>query len=523
MASPPAALRQVASIMSLTQKILRGSTLNLLDHGVRTAALLVVTPVMISGLGMESYGVWLVLTAAVSFLNLLDGGITLSGTRYLARALGEKNGAENYVRTAGTLSWLYRWIGVGCLMVTGILVLAVPWVVKNAEWTGTGRMVIAVLGVSMALRFFLRIHLVVLKSHVRYDLIVAASLVKVVLQSVLVVVLLRNGHGLLVLALAQITSDLVDQFLIVMFSHKTGDPRTLRANPCPELLPDILRYSVLAFLNTTGQQLRSGIGPFVISGFVGVARVPVFNMGLRLMTMFFDVVNAIMGGTLLAGFSQVEGRSGVEGVREKYLLSLRFSTALAILGATGLFSLGPAFLERWLGMDFTESGTVLRLLVLPHALWLMQFPAGSLFLSLNKHQVITWLTFIAGVVNVLLSILLASRVGFYGVVWASFADLTAFYGLVVPVLVSRALHMPLARYYRLLLTPAVKLGAILGLGAWLLSPLAVPDYGRITLSAGLICALFAVAAVFVMLSAAERAALLARWRSRHTKKAPGNS
>ncbi len=497
--------------MSLTRKILRGSTLNLVDHAARILAMLVVTPLMVAKLGLEGYGIWLVLTAAVSFLNLLDGGITLSGTRYLARALGGKD-AEAAGLVTGTLRWLYRRIGLGCAVATAGLVLAVPWLVRDAAWQESARLVLLALGGGMTLRFFLRIHLVILKGHLRYDLIVAASLVKVVLQTALVLALLTRGHGLVVLAVAQIISDLFDQLLVVFFSRRTGGGAHARAGHSPELLPEILRYSALAFLNTTGQHLRSRIDPFVITNFVGVAAVPVYNMGLRLATLFADMVNAVMGGTLLAGFSQVEGRDGLDGVRRKFLFSLRFSIPLALLGAAGLAVLGPAFLLRWVGPDFADSGTVLRLLVPPYALWLMQFPSGSLFLSLNRHNLITKLTFGAGLFNVALSVTLASWMGFYGVVWATFVDMTLFYGLAVPLLVSRVLGMPLMRYYAVLITPVLKLGLALGAAALLAQPLVKPDYLSLLMAGMALGAAFGAACWWLLMHRDERAVILRKLR-----------
>jgi O-antigen/teichoic acid export membrane protein len=490
--------------MSLQRKILRGSTLNLLDHVARVGSMLVVTPLMVTQLGLEGYGIWLVLTAAVSFLNLLDGGITLSGTRYLARSLGRGDTAE-VDRVTGTLRWLYRRVGLACLAATGLLVLAVPWLVRDPVWQQAARQVLLALGLGMALRFFLRIHLVILKSHVRYDLIVAASIAKILVQTSLILWLLTRGHGLVVLALAQILSDLIDQCLVVLFSRRTQPPAKSRA--CRELLPDILRYSGLAFLNSTGQHLRSRIDPFVLSAFVGVASVPVYNMGLRLVTLFFDVVNALMGGTLLAGFSQVEGRSGLDGVREKFLLSLRFSIPLALFGATGLAVLGPAFLVCWLGPEFAESGTVLRLLVPPYTLWLMQFPAGSVFLSLNRHHLITRLTFAAGLFNALLSALLASQIGLHGVVWATFIDMTLFYGIAVPLLLCRVLDLRPLAYLRTLLRPALQVGPVLAAVAWLAAPWLRPDYGSLAFAGLILGTVFAVATWFLLLNGEERRAL----------------
>jgi O-antigen/teichoic acid export membrane protein len=494
--------------MSLLQKVLRGSFLNLMDQGVRVVAMLLVTPVVVSHLGLERYGIWLLVMAAISFLALLDGGVTLSGTRFLARSIGGTGSQEEII---GTLRWLYWRIGLACLVGTLGLALAVPWLVQDQQWQETARWALLALGGSMAVRFFLRIHLVVLKAHLRYDLIVTASLVKVVLQSVLVVVLLVRGHGLVVLALAQILSDLVDQFLVVMFSKRT-ESSLPAARHSPVLLPEILRYSGIAFLQTMGQHLRSQADPFILSAFVGVSSVPVYNMAMRLVSLFDDMVNAALGGTLLSAFSHVEGRSGMAGLKVQYLFSLRFSVILTLLGGAGLFVLGPAFLVAWLGEGFSESGFLLRLILIPAMFKLMQYPGYGLLYSINQHYQLTKLTFAGGLINAVLSIALTSQIGIQGVALATFIEMSLFYIVILPVIISSTISMPLITYYRELLKPAVKLAIPLVLWGVCIHPYVQPDFLRLALAGSSLIPVVALGSLFLLFSRQERGELYLRLR-----------
>lgn len=497
--------------MSLTRKILRGSTLNLVDHAVKTASMLVLTPFMVASLGMEAYGIWLLLTAAVSFLNLLDGGVTLSGTRYLARALGKTDGEEDRGNVVGTLRWLYQRIGLLCLLATGGLVAALPAFLKDPAWLDTGRWVVLALGGGAALRFFLRIHLVILKSHLRYDLIVAASLVKVLLQTALLLTLLARGHGLTSLALAQLSTEVVDQLLVVLFSRRAASTNLRHAKPSRDLMKELLGCSAVVLLNVGSHQLRGRVPPFVLTSYVGLASVPVFSMGQRLIAMFSEIINTALGGLLLAGFSQMEGRGGLDAVRAKFLLSLRFCVPLVLFVSTGMAVLGPAFLQRWLGPGFEESGGVLRMLLVPYAVWLMQYPVESLFLSLNQYHRITTLTASAGLANLGLSIWLASFMGMNGVVWAACVEMTLFYGIGVPWMTSRLIQTSLADYYALLLLPLAKLAPVALTFALAAGLFVKPDYTLLISLGAVLAALFILSIYGLILTPEERAALRRRF------------
>ncbi len=503
--------------MKLAQRIISGSALNLLDHGVKCASMLILTPVIISHLGLTVYGIWLLLTAAVSFLNLLDGGITLSGTRFLAKSLGKKVPGSEPGTVIATLRWLYRWIGLICLVTTLGITGALPLFLKEAEWLETGRMVVLAMGVTTAFRFFLRIHTVVLKSHLRYDLIVVTSIAKVIVQTIILLVLLHLEQGLTALVTGQIVSDILDQLLLRRFSRRVNEHQGSGPGYSRELSREILRFSSHTLLNTAGQHLRSRVDPFLVNAFVGLASVSVYNMGLRLATLFADLVIAIMGGSLLAGFSYLEGRDGFESVRRKYFLSLRVSIPFALMGACGLAALGPPFLIRWLGPEFADSGRVLEFLILPYTLWLMQFPSGSLLLSLNQHHHLTKLTFAAGLVNVILSTILASIIGFFGVVLATLIEMSLFYGIAVPILVSKVLQISLRDYYLAMIRPILKIGWLVPILIYLGRRYSEPDYLSLFWIGTLMAATFAAASAYFLTSSSERNQLLSRIRTRFRK------
>ena len=476
--------------------------------------MLILTPVIISHLGLKVYGIWLLLTAAVSLLTLLDGGITLSGTRFLARSLGKSNPDNDPGEVIATLRRLYHRIGLLCLAATLGIAAALPLFLKEPDWLDTGRIMVLALGGTNAFRFFLRIHSVVLKSHLRYDLIVATSLVKIVVQTIILLVLLHLEYGLIALISAQILSDVLDQALLRVFSRRVQGTSPQNAVYSRELSREIIHFSTHTLLNTAGQHLRSRVDPFLVNAFTGLASVSVYNMGLRLATLFADFFIAMMGGSLLAGFSYLEGRDGFEAVRRKYFLSLRVSIPLALLGACGLAALGPPFLIRWLGPEFSDSGKVLEFLVLPYTMWLMQFPSGSLLLSLNQHHYLTRLIFAAGLVNVLLSTLFASIIGFFGVVLATLVEMSLFYGIAVPILVSRVLQIRLWNYYLVLLKPLLKIGWLVPVLLVLGRHFAEPSYLRLFGIGFILVATFTSASAFLLTTAAERVLILRQIQSR---------
>lgn len=435
--------------MSLTSRVLRGSTLNLVDHFAKLVVMFLVTPLLVSKLGIEQYGVWLLLMTIVSFYYFLDFGITLCGIRFLARAIGT-NDPQQYETTVGTLRGMFHTIGWIC---TGLAFLAPPvfYFFHTAEWKDEASLLLLVFGLSVAIRFFLQIHLVVLKSHVRYDWIVVSSLIKLAIQTTLIVVFLFKGYGIISLMIAHVLADLVDQFVIIFFSKRSDSRNFSRFARNTELQKEILRHSATVSLGSLVHKLRERIDPLLIAGFCSVSLIPIYSIGTRLILQFSDIINALLGGTLLAAFSQTAGKQGEDSVRGKYLQSLHFSVPFATFSLTLAFLYGPDFLLRWLGNDFYNSGLVLRLLAIPFAFQMMQYPSNALFLTLGKQHYLAWLRFAGALFNVALSILLVLFFGFFGIVIATTIEMTLSSVIIQPILTQKITEKSITSAYHKIL------------------------------------------------------------------------
>lgn len=469
--------------MALTKNIIRGSTITLVEQGIKLAIMFVTTPLMVKFLGEEKYGTWLVALALIGYLKFLDLGVSFSGTRFLGQAIGSHD-HERFRQISKTLCYLYNRIGLLAAIATIIVGLILPaWLPEDSLIIQT-RWILIGLGFTTTLRFWTRIFEITLKSHVRYDLIGLTSIVKSIIQGALVIFLLTSGYGLNALLLSFILSDIIDQLLLCIFARRVyPEAKTLIVRNRPSETLDLVKFSATATFTSLGSTLRGGIDPLIVGKFSGLEMVPIYSIGARFLTIFTDAINAIFGGNFLAAFSQLDGRNDREALVQSFLKSLRFSAALTTCGASALAILGPPFIERWIGTGFEDSGQVLLILLFPTSLLLIQYPIWGFFYSQNKQHWLAWLTFGGGLFNVILSILLSLKFGFFGVVWATFIEMIFVFGISVPILASRLCKTSLFSYWNGIvsgLLPAATVGILYYMLTrnWL-----EPNYGSLTLQA----------------------------------------
>ena len=145
---------------------------------------------------------------------------------------------------------------------------------------------------------------------------------------------------------------------------------------------------------------------------------------------------------------------------------------------------GPAFIERWMGAGFAQSGEILLVLVVPYCLFLIQYPGLGLMFSIDAHRTLAKVAWGGSVLNLVLSIVLGIQFGLMGVVWATVVDLALVYGVLFPVALTRAVGIPLGQY----------LGTVVWGAAQVVLPAAVyyllvrghiePDYLNLALLSG---------------------------------------
>lgn len=490
--------------MALAGKLLRGSSVTVADLGIKLAVMFVTTPLMVTSLGKQDYGIWLLALTIVGYLRYLDLGVSFTGTRFLGQAIGSED-PERYRSLFLSLSYLFNRIGLAALVVTLTLAVCLPLAFRENAILRETRWILLGLGLTTALRFWTRIFEVVLKSHVRYDLIGITSILKTLVQGGLIIYFLAAGHGLSTLLVIFIATDVLDQVLLFSFSRRLyPESRFAFVRKRTPDVPSLVRYSATAAVASLGKSLRDGVDPIIVGQISGISQVPVYSIGTRFLSVFTDLVNAIFGGSFLAAFSQIDGRDDREALTRNFLRSIRFSSAISVAGACFLAILGPPFITRWIGDSFADSARVLHILLFPTILSLMQYPVWSFFYSQEKQKWLAAVTFGGGIFNIILSIFLALRIGFFGVVWATFVEMIIVFALIVPILASRLCGVSVMRYLWPMLRSALPIIPVGFACALFLRDLIEPDYLHVLLAGTGLALLMAPVLWWLVLSREDR-------------------
>lgn len=466
--------------MESKAKILaKGSFLRICTFFLNAAIAFLMMPFVIHSLGDKMYGLWIFIGSFLDFYWLFDLGFSSAVQRYVSRAIGSKNYTEANI-IINTSLLLFTFIGISTLSCTILAAFSLPMFVKNITDVTLFRELTIIIGLSFAMSFPMKVFSGILTSSLRYDLVSAISIFKLLFRTLLIIVFLKLGYRIMALALISLVADFVFYIVTYLITKKvTTYLHISKTNVHLSRIRELFKYSIFTFIAQIADKLRFGIDNFVITIFLGLNFVTLYSIASRLMLYFIDfIITAI--GILTPVFSQYESRGDYQSLRQKFILTTKISSYLSILIGGILLIFGKAFIIRWVGSKYQEAYLILVILVFPIIIALMQNPSIQLVYGLSKHRFYAVSNSIEGLSNLILSIILVKKFGLVGIALGTAIPMLIVKLLIQPIYTCSIIRLNLRDYYFRILVPiSVKATAILTILWLFIKGIIAPTYLKI--------------------------------------------
>lgn len=427
-------------------RVLRNIGTNYASMAVAMLVGVILTPVMVRGLGDADYGLWVAVFALTGYFGLFDRGIRPSLVRYVShyKARGDTQALSKTLSTALTL-----YSAAGLLTAIATLVVASQfhvWFKLDPEHVAVSRMVVLLSGASLAIGFPLGVFGATLSGLQRYDIANTIGMGVTALRLGLFIVVLRLGGGLVELAGCALGLNLLGHTMsfIQVRRHLPGvaiRPWTFDR----EYLARIGSYSGIAFVGAFSSLLAFQTDALVITAFLGAAWVTPFALAATLVNHARSLVH---GATwvLSPTASELDTRGEKEKLENMIIQGSRYAVLISWPVLIAFLIFGDNLLTTWVGPRFASSAGILAILAVPVLVALPQSAASSVLYGVGRHRGVVALSLLNAVTNVLLSIWWVGPYGIVGVAWGTAVPLFLIGGVATIVYTCRALGVPLGKY-----------------------------------------------------------------------------
>ena len=374
------------------------------------------TPFVVHSLGDTGYGIWVLLTAMVNYLGLLDLGVRGAVTRYVA---GYRAAAQDLEagRMASAAIAILAGTGVVAIVVSVMMaILFLPLFHIPAEYVAQARTVIVLGGLTLAASLVSGAFGGILASIERFDFLSGIDILTTTLRAISVYVGLSHGIGLVGLVLIQLGYTLVRGALNYALARRQyPELRLMRLDWGWPELQRISSFSLVSAILHVSEAVILETDSLVIAAFLPVHMVALFAIGANL-TIYARAVCSGISQTMTPRASALQSAGRRHELQEMTLRAGRAATLVSLPIVVTFLVRGESFIGLWMGPDYAvASGQILAILSVALAVQAARQVATSAIIGLNRHRALAPWYLGEAAANLILSLLLVRSTGLVGV------------------------------------------------------------------------------------------------------------
>jgi O-antigen/teichoic acid export membrane protein len=501
---------------ALPQRFRRNVAVVYLNTFVTVGVVLVMTPLLVHGLGKEQYGIWVLVVALSPYASILDLGVGAATTKYVAEYHGRDDGL---VAKATATSFAMLTALGGLVVLLGVpfaFVFPAAFNVAPADSTAATLAVLAfVLSAAIALpaNTFPSVLVAVQRYDVAYAIVVAVNVARAAGWAIV----LAAGGGIAALAVVTVAIEIVGQGVRLvavrrlvpsaLYSPRLFDRRSAGG---------ILRLSGWIALGQASVLVVHRIDPLVVGAVVSVPAAGVYGVGQRVAVGVERLV-----GPLTTGFfpraAELAGRRDEAAMRETMLAGTRIALAVAGPCVVTVVVLAKPAIHAWVGPGFGSAANVAIYLVLAMAITAVTRAGFLMLQGAGRAHVTARFVAVEAAMNLGLSIFFGRRIGLEGVALGTLiaAAITRL-GLLLPY-VCRCFGVGVVEFVGSIARAHLPPLAVAGAVGWLLSQADLFSIPMLSLAAIALVSAYVLTFSLTGLTRDERRQLSARahrWRAR---------
>jgi O-antigen/teichoic acid export membrane protein len=433
--------------------------------------------------GEVRYGIWMLVGGSIlRYGPLMSLGLNSSVNRYIPvyQAKGDVDGVRRVISTS-----LFVFTILGVILAIGSLVIyhnVDSWFVIEPDLVETAGMLVLVIGFCVAFSMPLQPATSVLSGLQRYDLINLVVLVTLFLRTLLVVLLLLRGYGLLTAGLVLGFSEITVRVLHCVFVLRLLPEGSLSLAKIDfRLLREMLPYGMNTFLYSMGAVIIHHASTLIIGIFIGSAQISQFTTAAAAVLLLSMLLRAFTAA-IKPAVSDLDARDDEMLVKEIALLTQKYCLLLIIPSVVFLLLMGRNFLWVWVGDRFEDPSVVdgmaaiLAILAVGHSMRLAQQSNFLVLVGRGEHRIFGILTAVMALLCVSASVVSVKVLnwGLIGIAWSNLIPQLLISGILLPIYFNRKMHISALESARDVWWPAVlgslPVAAMIGLWKCLAPP-----------------------------------------------------
>lgn len=417
-----------------TSLVLKSSGFRVAQTLVMVAIGFVMMPFLISTLGEDLYGLWVVIGSVVGTYYLLDLGFSQAVTRYVAKYIHQDN-TEAANRIINTALVLYTLLGILVLLISVVAAaFGVEALMGDSKNVSLAQTLLIISGLTLAIDFPAKSFPGIVSAYMRYDFVALVRTGKTIVDALLIYTFLSNGFGLVAMAVITMVTGILSTGIYIRFTNSLFEELTFKKTLVNlTTFKDIFHFSKWVFISDMSTLLRNKMDIWFIAFFQSNVALTVYYVPVRLIEYALQVLTQATGITGPI-FTEYYARNELEKLHQSLSVFLKINVLLGTILLSGFALIGDSFIRLWMGETFSyqEAYGVLIVLALGRVAAYFSAPFQSLLMTFNRHSIGAWVAILETLMSGMMMLILVPR---YGIIGAAIA-------VTVPTILGRTIIVP---------------------------------------------------------------------------------
>lgn len=427
-----------------------GAVLSYFSITVNTVIQLLYTPLLVRMLGQSDYGLFSLVSSIIGYLTVLDLGFGNAIIVYTAKYRTQER-YDELRKLHGMFKVVFYIIGI----FSGLLGLVLYFNVDSffaKSMTDVEvqkmRIMMLILTFNLVVTFSFSLYNSIISAYEKFIYQKALAILSSVLKPMLMIPLLFLGYKSIALC---VVITLVN--IIVLLSNYIFCRYSLKLEIKYQgfnfkLFKKIFSYSIWIFLAIIVDKVNWSVDNFILGAVSGTAAVSIYSIASTLNQLFLNLSTAISSVLLPKMSKLVANNVSSEQLTDEMIKVGRIQNYVIFLMCSGLILFGKQFITLWVGDGFEESYYVTLLLIVPVCFPLIQNIGLSIMQAMNRFKFRSISTSIMAAFNVIISVILAKKMGATGAAIGSSISLIVCNIFIINIYYYKVLKLNVIRFWK---------------------------------------------------------------------------
>ena len=373
---------------------------------------LLYTPWMIRQIGRADYGLYILVTSFLHYF-VVDFGIWMAINKILSRLRAEGR-EEEEKNVIGLASKIYLGLDVLVLAAVIIAYFFIDVLFKNLTTSELQSFKIAYLiaAIFSVLSFPFGFLKGIFQSHEYFVQTKVFDFLTKIGIILFTVILLSFNVGFFSLVIVYGAVPFIINIGRVIFLRKKGIRMNIKYSS-RSVLKDIFSTSIWLFIIVLAELFINNISPSLLAAFANTTQIAIFSIGLTLSQYLYTFASSI-NGLLLPKITYMSVNNDLESIHNLTYKIARIQLIVTGFVGLGIILVGQAFIEAWVGPDFSNSYLVAVALIIPQLFIHMQQVESTQLFVQNKIKFKAFPMLLTSITSIIMSVFLIPRYGAVG-------------------------------------------------------------------------------------------------------------